>query len=377
MKIDIRKIKHHPLNREIYSLSSIDELAESINDVGLLQPLTIDQNNQIISGNRRFESIKRLGWKKVDINRITVKNGDEVLILVHFNKQRVKSIQEQLNEYDHLQKYYKKNKKSKGGVKSIRKKIGDDIKISDGQLARILFVRKHSPELIDLIDKQILTINQAYLQSSRSLKEKKSINNNDKIILENAMVGDWVFFQKSSDKMVELSDEEVDVIFTSPPFYAKRLYQKEGGIGNELTSDDYVRNLVTHLDDCYRVLNHSGSFFLNLGDTFKNGNLQNIPHKVSIQLQDKGWILRNTIIWSKKNPKPSASKTNLCPSYEFIFHMTKSTNYNYTPTLSSILSKTRPSLPPRHRSDPFHHIYQTRKGKIWGITGMRTSLKQQ
>ena len=37
---------------------------ESISEVGLLQPLIIDSQNQIISGNRRFESIKRLGLKK-------------------------------------------------------------------------------------------------------------------------------------------------------------------------------------------------------------------------------------------------------------------------------------------------------------------------
>ena len=46
-------------------LSSIDELMESISEVGLLQPLTIDTSNQVISGNRRFESIKRLGWEEV------------------------------------------------------------------------------------------------------------------------------------------------------------------------------------------------------------------------------------------------------------------------------------------------------------------------
>ena len=36
---------------------------ESISEVGLLQPLIIDSRNQVISGNRRFESVKRLGWE--------------------------------------------------------------------------------------------------------------------------------------------------------------------------------------------------------------------------------------------------------------------------------------------------------------------------
>ncbi len=65
MKVKVSSLKHHPKNKEIYDLSSIDELMESISEVGLLQPLTIDTRNQVISGNRRFESIKRLGWNEV------------------------------------------------------------------------------------------------------------------------------------------------------------------------------------------------------------------------------------------------------------------------------------------------------------------------
>ena len=93
-----------------------------------------------------------------------------------------------------------------------------------------------------------------------------------------------------------------------------------------------------------------GSFFLNLGDTFYKGNLQNVPHRVVLKLQEQGWILRNTIIWSKTNPKPSSTKTNLTPSYEFIFHLVKSMEYDYYKTLTKLSEKTKPSLPPRHRS---------------------------
>jgi DNA modification methylase len=98
------------------------------------------------------------------------------------------------------------------------------------------------------------------------------------------------------------------------------------------------------------VLNKKGSFFLNLGDTFQKGNLQNIPHRVVIGLQEQGWILRNTIIWQKTNPKPSSSKSNLCPSYEFIFHLVKSNDYKYDPTLTPLKHTTKPSHSPRHRN---------------------------
>ena len=347
MKVSVDSLTHHPINSEIYNLTSIDELMSSIENVGLLQPLTIDQHNQVVSGNRRFESIKRLGWKKVEVNRINVKSGDEVLLLIHFNKQRIKSITELLAEYDQLKKYYK-SQKSK--VRNLRGVVADDIKISDGNLARILYVRKHNPEMIKLIEDGILTINQAYLQSQRSTKEEQTFSFNKGLVESIDNGDDFRFYHKSSHKMKELKDGEVNVIFTSPPYYSKRLYTKDGGLGNEKTSDEYVDNLVNHLTDCYRVLNKRGTMFLNLGDTFVNGNLQNIPHRVVIKLQERSWILRNCIIFLKKNPKPSSSKTNLTPSYEYIFVLNKQLEYDYSPTLTNISGNTKPSLPPRHRS---------------------------
>ena len=66
MKLKVSSLIHHPKNKEIYYLSSIDKLMENISEVALFQPLTIDTRNKVIIGNRRFESIKRLH------NRITI-----------------------------------------------------------------------------------------------------------------------------------------------------------------------------------------------------------------------------------------------------------------------------------------------------------------
>ena len=149
--------------------------------------------------------------------------------------------------------------------------------------------------------------------------------------------------------MDELRDGEVQTIFTSPPYWNKRLYSDEGGLGNEKTSEEFVVNLSNHFKDCKRVLSDKGSFFLNLGDTFLNGDLQNVPHRVIDRLKSDGWILRNTIIWSKTNPKPSSSKSNLTPSFEFIFHLVKSKDYLYNRTPTKLNSDSKISLPPRHR----------------------------
>ena len=49
MKVKVSLLNHHPKNKEIYTLSSIDELMESISEFGLLQPLIIDSRNQVIN----------------------------------------------------------------------------------------------------------------------------------------------------------------------------------------------------------------------------------------------------------------------------------------------------------------------------------------
>ena len=67
MIFKVSEIKPHPKNSEIYDLSNINDLVLSIDEVGLLQPIIINRNNQILSGHRRFEAIKILEWDKVEV----------------------------------------------------------------------------------------------------------------------------------------------------------------------------------------------------------------------------------------------------------------------------------------------------------------------
>ena len=123
MKSKVSSLKHHPKNKEIYNLSSIEELMESISEVGLLQSLIIDQHNQIISGNRRFESIKRLGWNEVEVNVREVKEEEEELLLIHHNKQRIKSFKELINEYLILDNLYRKGQGKRTHLTSVKSNI--------------------------------------------------------------------------------------------------------------------------------------------------------------------------------------------------------------------------------------------------------------
>ena len=88
MKVLVSKLDHHPLNRKVYILSDIDDLASSIQEVGLLQPLVIDEKNRVISGNRRLVAIQQLGIKTVEVEKVKVSNQEVGKLLVHHNKQK-------------------------------------------------------------------------------------------------------------------------------------------------------------------------------------------------------------------------------------------------------------------------------------------------
>ena len=125
--------------------------------------------------------------------------------------------------------------------------------ISSSQLRRLVYIYKNRPEYIELLDKGILTVNQSYLQIQREVKEKESRESNTSLKSDSINKSNWRFYQKSSHNMSELKEGEVQTIFTSPPYWNKRTYSEEKGLGNEKNSEEFVVNLSEHLRDCKRV----------------------------------------------------------------------------------------------------------------------------
>lgn len=125
------------------------------------------------------------------------------------------------------------------------------------------------------------------------------------------------------DVLKDFSDNSIDCVITSPPYYMKRQYLA-GGIGMEPTFYEYIDNLLDIIEQIHRILKPTGSFWLNIGDSYKNKQLLNIPHRVAIRMQDEQqWILRNTVIWDKMKGAMSQSKDSLGCEYEPLFHFVK------------------------------------------------------
>lgn len=121
----------------------------------------------------------------------------------------------------------------------------------------------------------------------------------------------------------QLPDQSIDFAMTSPPYWGKRQYAEEG-IGLESDYRDYIKNICLIFLELKRVLKDTGSFWLNIGDSYKAKHLLGIPWRVTFELTDnQGWILRNEVIWNKVKGGMDNSKDKLGNVHEHLFHFVK------------------------------------------------------
>jgi len=159
----------------------------------------------------------------------------------------------------------------------------------------------------------------------------------------------------------EFPDESIDCVITSPAYWQLRDYGWKGQWGLEKTYDEYLENLWKLMDEIKRVLKPSGTVWINLGDTYgtQSGtgrgtayiskstkhHVENgatlikgkvphksqllIPHRFAIGCMERGWIVRNDIIWAKKNSMPESVKDRFAKKHEYVFLMVKDKDYYF------------------------------------------------
>lgn len=121
----------------------------------------------------------------------------------------------------------------------------------------------------------------------------------------------------------QLPAESIDCVMTSPPYWGKRDYAS-GGIGLEADPQEYVEALLGVVAGVHRVLKRTGSFWLNLGDSYQKKNLLGIPWRVAHAMTEKGaWTLRNDVIWHKVKGGPDNARDKLRNTHEHLFHFVK------------------------------------------------------
>ena len=182
------------------------------------------------------------------------------------------------------------------------------------------------------------------------------------------------------DLLQTLTENSVDLLITSPPYWGLRTYSVEhnwkildawqsagkqpseipdyswyrehgGVLGLEPTPDWYVAHLVELFDRAKPALKAHGNMWVNIGDTYfarwssirergrqglgdnprtrrrvpmggykQEKQLLLIPARFAIAMQERRWILRNDLIWHKPNVPPRPEKDRLRLAHEHFFH---------------------------------------------------------
>jgi len=162
------------------------------------------------------------------------------------------------------------------------------------------------------------------------------------------------------ETLKKMPNDFLDCVITSPPYWQLRDYGYDGQWGLEPTFQQYLEHLWEMMDEIYRVLKPSGTCWINLGDTYERGtrkknstndSLRNttkkiepnsspeyngldkclllIPHRFAIGCIDRNWIVRNDIIWAKRNGMPESVNDRFTKKHEYIFFMSKSKKYYF------------------------------------------------
>ncbi len=80
MKVAISEIVVDQAVRIRKDVGDIEVLQSSIEKVGLINPVMIDENNHLIAGYRRLTACKNLGWTEIEVTVVQL-NGDLIKML--------------------------------------------------------------------------------------------------------------------------------------------------------------------------------------------------------------------------------------------------------------------------------------------------------
>jgi len=175
---------------------------------------------------------------------------------------------------------------------------------------------------------------------------------------------DYIVTGNCRDALSELPESSVHMCMTSPPYWNLRDYGVDGQLGHEENPDQYAIEIADVVDEISRVLRDDGSLWLNIGDSYaskpagnaeqttdslngdyqvdsKSGRIDKsqyapekskllIPQRVALELQSRGYIIRNDIVWYKPNKGIPESVTDRhTRAFEVVYHIPMDTEYRF------------------------------------------------
>jgi len=124
-------------------------------------------------------------------------------------------------------------------------------------------------------------------------------------------------------ELLNVADNSVDLIFTSPP-YADQRKDTYGGIAH----DEYVDWFLPISKQLLRVIKPTGTFVLNIKEKVVDGERSTYVMELILAMRRQGWLWTEEFIWHKKNSYPGKWPNRFRDSWERLLQFNKEKRFN-------------------------------------------------
>jgi DNA modification methylase len=354
--VNPNNLRVSPVHIELYGTEENIEsslLYQTIQSKGILTPLIVDTNNIVVSGVLRLRIALMLKMDHVPVLYTTAPLEDYQVAMLNMGRRKIPSMI--LREFQLLKPLFEVGQGARTDLNQSQPKL---------EHKEALGVSKETVQKLQRIDKLAKSLygstsTKGYQQvwekldegttniskMAKFLKQKCDIENRRDLPFQ----GDFErpgfrIIHQNSKVLVDVADKSIQTIICSCPYYDKRDYEiGEFQLGHESSPKEFVVNLAEHFEESKRVLKDRGSLFVNIGDFIINRRYRLIPTQFALEMEKRGWILNDHIIWAKNNPTPTSGKRSICCT-EHIFHFVLTTHFDYDLSWINELSNTRTEI---------------------------------
>jgi len=251
--VDLSRIKRAPYFSRNMSNVTSTELASSIKEKGLLQPILVrikESYFEIVSGNRRYQACKSLGWRKIicHVLELDDKEAFEISLIENIQRKRLDPKEEAEAFKSYIMDY------GWGGISHLSAKIGKSVSYVQRRI-RLLDL---APDVLNSISnssisttiaEELLSIDDKDKQSqltqlvSKNRLSSRKVRELVKDLKENSAYDYNNETYLSAIKMVDI-DNKVHRSFDKSIIALKVALNKIGGIISEIEDNWIAREIL-------------------------------------------------------------------------------------------------------------------------------------
>lgn len=132
-----------------------------------------------------------------------------------------------------------------------------------------------------------------------------------------------ILFGDCLERLKEIPDNSVDLIFTSPPYANQRK-----GLYSGVEPNKYVEWFIPIADELLRVLKPTGTFILNIKEGVVDGQRHTYVLELIVALQELGFLWTEEFVWHKTTSYPGKWPNRFRDAWERLLQFNKEKKFN-------------------------------------------------